>query len=183
MIYYVTGSWHKFESAKGHLASHGIKIKQKTLDIKEIQSDSIREIAIDKARKAFAKIKKPLFVNDSGWYITALNGFPGPFMAYINRWFSADDFINLMKGKKNREAILKQVVVYIDRRTVKVFEHDIFGVILKRASKTNGRPVEMIASFSDGKTSETELRSKGITAFESEADLWHNLANWLKTKR
>ncbi|OGE84257.1 MAG: hypothetical protein A3B23_00375 [Candidatus Colwellbacteria bacterium RIFCSPLOWO2_01_FULL_48_10] len=183
MIYYVTGSQHKFEGAKSHLADHGIKIRQKVMPIIEIQSDSTTEIAVDKAKNAFAVLKQPLFVNDSGWAIPALNGFPGAFMAFVNKWFTAEDFIALMKGKKNREVVLKQVVVYIDRKTIKVFEQSIVGKILTKASRVSGRPSEMISSFSDGKTSETELRTKGVRAFEAEAELWHKLANWLKKNR
>src|SRR3989344_2336141 len=180
MIYYITGSPHKFEAAESHMKDHSINIRQKVLSIMEIQSESIKEIAIDKAKKAFAIVKKPLFVNDSGWSIPTLNGFPGAFMAYMNKWLTADDFIALMKGKKNRETILEQVIVYIDGKQIKVFEHKTIGKILTKASKVKGRPVEMVSSFSDGKTSETELRAKGIRAFEEEAELWHKLANWLK---
>ena len=180
MIYYVTGSRHKFESAKPRLENHGIKISQKKLRIKEIQSDSIKEIAIDKARKAFAILNEPLFVNDSGWHFAALNGFPGAFMAYVNKWLTAEDLISLMKGKRNREVMLKQIVVYIDKNRIKVFERDIFGKVLNKPSKVSGRPGEMVTSFSDRRTSEAELRARGIAAFENEADLWHKLAMFIK---
>ena len=182
LIYYATTSAIKFEMAGTHLKNHGIKVVQKKIEIKEIQSDSIREIAVDKAKKIFAIIRRPLLVNDSGWFITALNGFPGAFMAYVNKWFTADDFIALMKGKKNREIILKQIVVYIDNGGFKVFEHDSVGEVLKRASKNVGRPSEMIASFSNDNFSLTDKRISGKIglALEAEAELWHEIANWLK---
>ena len=76
-LYYITGNISKFETARGFFGPLGVEIVQKKLDIIEIQSDSTEEIAVDKANKAFSKLKHALIINDSGWYISALNGFPG----------------------------------------------------------------------------------------------------------
>ncbi len=184
MIYYVTGSDIKFKTAQDCLKEHGIDIVQKTLDIKEIQSESIEEIAIDKAKRAFETIKEPLFINDSGWFFAGLNGFPGAYMAYINRWLTADDLINLMKGKDNREVILKQVVVYIDEKGHKILEHDSIGKILEKPSINIGRPSEMVSSFSGDDLALTDQRAKGIKNIGPEQELWSELADWLReTKR
>jgi len=44
-IYYVTGNESKFKTAKNYFETLGVKVLQKTLEIPEIQSDSIEEIA------------------------------------------------------------------------------------------------------------------------------------------
>ncbi len=179
MIFYVTSNHHKFNSAKEMLKNHNIVVEQKVIDIPEIQSDSIEEIAIEKAKMAFEEVKQPLFVNDSGWIIPALNGFPGPYMKYINNWFAPEDFISLMKNKTDRTSILRQVIVYIDNGGLKIFENDSVGKILSQPSKVQGRSSDMVVSFKDN-LSVSEEKAKGILNIKAELQLWKDFANWLK---
>ena len=85
-IRYITSNPHKIESANRNLSSFNITVEGIKLEnIQEIQTDNIEEISINKAKQAYSQINKPLIVSDSGWSIPALNGFPGPLMAYVNR--------------------------------------------------------------------------------------------------
>lgn len=136
MLYMVTGNNDKFKDAYYFLSQYGIEIEQKILDIPEIQSESIEKVAIDKAQKAFDCIKQPLFINDSGWKIPSLNGFPGPYMKYINNWFTADDFLALMRDKQDRTIVLEQVYVYRDAKETKVFIYEYNGTILEEKKET-----------------------------------------------
>lgn len=175
-LWYVTGNSNKFKSAQEYLKTQGIEIGQKSIDIDEIQAETIEEVAIDKAKKAFEYLKEPLFVNDSGWIIPALNGFPGPYMKYINDWLSPEDFIHLMQGKGDRASILKQVVVYVDGKTQQVFERDNEGTILNHPGKVSGRSSDMVVSFEDG-ISFAEQKEKGASLKE---EVWEDFANWYK---
>lgn len=56
---YITGNKHKFETAQRFLKLQGIEITQEELGIDEIQSDSIEEVAQDKAKKAYDLLKNP----------------------------------------------------------------------------------------------------------------------------
>lgn len=178
MLYYVTGNSHKFQDAKRYLGEYGIKIEQKVLEIQEIQSDSVEEIAVDKAKKAYEILKKPLFVNDSGWYISALNGFPGPLMHYMSQWLSPQDFLNLMQGKENRDIILKQVNVYYDGTTVQLFIHERIGKIIEE-TKGEGRPIDCVTVFLENGLTIAEAKEQSIKPVDEEA-LWSDLAVWLK---
>lgn len=157
----------------------GIDIKQKILDIPEIQSESIEEVAIDKARKAFGQIKQPLFINDSGWMIAALKGFPGPYMKYINNWFSPRDFLKLMDGEDDRTVTLRQVIVYMDQNTQKVFTFDSKGRMLSTTSG-EGRSSDTVITFSKDDTSIAEAKEKGTNLLEEEKKLWESFSSWLK---
>lgn len=84
------------------------------MDTPEIQSESVEEIAAFSARWAADTLKKQVVVSDGGCYIEALNGFPGPFIKYINKWFSAEDMLNLMKNKKNRRVVWKDCLAYCE---------------------------------------------------------------------
>ena len=179
MIEYVTGNESKFKTALAYLEPLRIHINQKVLEIEEIQSDSIVKVSEDKAKKAFEIVRLPLFVNDSGWEIPILKGFPGPYMKYMNDWFSPEDFLRLMEGRSDRRIILKQVITYIDEKGTKVFEHDTEGVILKKVSKNKGRTSDMIVSFSNG-LSLTDEKATGNYRFDTEKGLWEEFGNWLK---
>lgn len=177
-LVYVTGNKGKFLSAQLALEKFNIELEQVELDIPEPQSDSIEDVAIAKAKLAYEKLQKPLFVNDSGWFVTALNGFPGPYMKYINHWFTAQDFLNLMSGHANKELILKQVVVFIDGKNLKVFENDMVGRFLEEV-RGEGRPSDCVITLSDDGLSLVEREKKGF-GHTSESTLWKDFASWVK---
>ena len=123
-IVYVTGNQSKIDTAQQYLIKKEITVTQEKVAIDEIQSENIEEVALDKAKKAYKALQKPLLVNDAGWIIPALNGFPGPFMKYMNKWLTAEDFLNLMKGKVDNTVILREVYVYSDGKQSKIFAYD-----------------------------------------------------------
>lgn len=179
-LHYVTGNKKKFGSATEFLTPLGIIIKQVDLDTPEIQSSSVEEIITDKVNKAFAKINAPLFVNDSIWQISALNGFPGPYMKFINKWFTPEDFLNLMDGKNNRDVVLKQVIAYKDSKNFKIFTHECKGKILYEVRGNSGIPSDRVISMSNNGMSISQTQELGTFALENEKQLWEEFASWLK---
>lgn len=113
-IIFVTRNRYKFRIAEWALKKSSLKIKivQRKLDVPEIQSDSVEAVAKFSAQWASKILKKPVAVSDAGCYIEALGGFPGPFIKYINQWFSAKDLLRLMDGKKNRRVLWKDCLAY-----------------------------------------------------------------------
>jgi len=105
-LIYVTGNSVKFDVALKTFTDTGVVLLQKKLDTPEIQSKSVQEVAMYSARWASKELNRPVIVTDAGFYIEALKGFPGPFIKFVNEWFSADDYINLMKDKTNRTIII-----------------------------------------------------------------------------
>ncbi|MBU2037195.1 non-canonical purine NTP pyrophosphatase [Patescibacteria group bacterium] len=113
-IFFITGNNFKFQVAKKALAGIGVELIQKELDTPEIQSVSVEEVASFSAKWASDLLKEAVIVSDAGYYIEALNGFPGPFIKYINEWLSADDILRLMAGKENREVTVKDCLAYCE---------------------------------------------------------------------
>lgn len=128
-IKYVTGSQVKINFAKKQFENTNIEIEIENvnLNIDEIQSEDKFEITIDKAKKAYKILKSPLFVTDTFWEIPALNGFPGAYMKYINKWLTAEDFLNLMKDKKDRNIVSTDTIVYVDENGIKIFIDKMVG--------------------------------------------------------
>lgn len=182
-LYYITGNISKFETARGFFGPLGVEIVQKKLDIIEIQSDSTEEIAVDKANKAFSKLKHALIINDSGWYISALNGFPGSYMKHVNHCFEAQDFLNLMQDKDNREVILKQVVIAVDDSgQKKIFSHETRGEILREARGGGTNGFDQVSSLTAGLTLAEEKEQTLAVALDAELQLWQDVYEWIKNK-
>ena len=113
-IFFITSNNLKFQIAQKALSGYGIEIIQKELDTPEIQSKKVEEIASFSAKWASDLLGESVIVSDVGYYIEALNGFPGPFIKYINEWLSADDVLRLMAGKENRAVIVKDCLAYCE---------------------------------------------------------------------
>jgi len=113
-IFFITGNAYKFQIAQEALSDAGTELIQKELETPEIQSTSIEEIASFSVKWASDLLKEPVIVSDAGYYIEALNGFPGPFIKYINEWLNADDILRLMAGKENRKVEVKDCLAYCE---------------------------------------------------------------------
>jgi len=113
-IYFITGNDFKFKIAAKAFEDSGFELLQKSLDTPEIQSEDLSEIASFSAKWAAGILDHPVFLTDAGCFIEALNGFPGPFIKYINNYLSAQDFLNLMNGKKNRKVVFKDCLAYCE---------------------------------------------------------------------
>lgn len=60
----------------------GTDIASTALEIPEIQSFSLEEIVKEKALHAYRKLQRPVLVDDVGFYLDVLKGFPGPFVKF-----------------------------------------------------------------------------------------------------
>jgi len=144
-IFFITGNADKFQIAQEALAGAGVNLVQKELETPEIQSTSIEEIASFSARWASDLLKEPVIVSDVGYYIEALNGFPGPFIKYINEWLNADDILRLMAGKENREITVKDCLAYCEPGNKPViFCGAAKGVIADKKGNKGRTPIKEI---------------------------------------
>lgn len=174
-VVFSTGNIRKLKEAVEACAPFGINIIHKKIDIDEIQSHDPLKIAIHKAKTAYKLTKKPVVINDSFWEIPALNGFPGGYMKDICEWFSADDFINIMRGKTDRRICLTECIVYQDAANEKLITKKFWGEIAEKPFN-NGNPIEQIAIF-NGMTL-GEHHQLGKLAYDPKDYIWNDFAEW-----
>ncbi|MGB3945837.1 MAG: non-canonical purine NTP pyrophosphatase [Candidatus Saccharimonadales bacterium] len=105
-INFITTNTMKFDIAKAYFEkiAGNYELTQHAIDTPEIQDKSVVEIARQSALWAAKETGMPCIKMDVGFYISALNGFPGPFVKYVNDWLTQDDFLKLMQGKNDRSA-------------------------------------------------------------------------------
>ena len=128
-LLFVSSNIHKFKEAREILDSFGITIKFFKLTLEEIQSNSIKQIAIKKAQDAFSKCNTSLIIEDDGLHIDSLDGFPGPYSSYVQKTIGNNGILNLLKT--SRDAKFISTITYIDENNLKSFEGKLYGTISK----------------------------------------------------
>lgn len=125
-ICFVTSNRNKFEEAK-RILGPGFRLKQAKLEISEMQSMNAKEIARDKATKAYKKIRKPVIVEDTALYIRSWKGFPGPLISWAIRTMGIDGICKFVG--KDRSAKAEACVAYYNGKTLKIFSGSVNGEI------------------------------------------------------
>ena len=113
-ITYVTGNKYKIELAERILNPLGIEVLQKKIYCPELQDDKIENVSKFSAKYAAGELKMPVIKNDSGLVIESLNGFPGPYTAYVENTLTEDGILKLMQGEANRRAYFLEVISYCE---------------------------------------------------------------------
>ncbi len=183
-VYFATTNQDKIQIAQTACAEAEITVVPVRLEIDEIQGENPELIVIDKARRAYEKLGKPVIVSDDTWNIRALNGFPGAYMKSVNHWFTSDDFLRLMKGIEDRKITVHQYLAYTDGKMTKVFKNDLNGTVAEEArgkNKTNPSTTVTLLDADNGKTI-AEVFEQGaeavIARYKNQPDAWHEFIEW-----
>ena len=129
-LFFASSNIHKFQEAKKILDSFGINLRFFKCELEEIQSNSLKEIAKNKAIQAFEKCKKPVIVEDDGLFVDSLNGFPGPYSSYVFKTIGNKGILKLLK--KNRKAKFISIISFYDKKNYESFESKVSGVISQK---------------------------------------------------
>ena len=183
-VWFATSNEHKFEEAR--CAMRGFRITLRRLPTKgtELQSDDLAEIARSSALETFSRARKPLFVEDTGLFVSALNGFPGPYAAYVNRTIGPESLVTLMKGVKDRRAEFVSAVAYCrGHSSARVFHGRLRGRISDAPRGTNGFGFDPVFIPIGGEVTlaEMTLEQKGSISHRSRA--LRSLGRWLESRR
>ncbi len=150
-----------------------VEVGHLALEIPEHRSDDVGEIARGKAQYAYERLKTPLLVDDTCFFIDALSGFPGPYAAYVLHSIGNAGILKLMEGRTDRTARFITAIAFADERGVSVFRGTIEGEITKAPRGTGGFGYDPIFGIG-GKTlaelpieekSRMSHRARALTAF------------------
>ena len=100
-VLFASSNKNKYQEAEKILGKFGIKVGFYKCNLIEIQANSIKEIANQKAIDAFLKCNKSVIVEDDGLFINALGGFPGPFSSYVFKTIGNNGILKLVKTNRN----------------------------------------------------------------------------------
>jgi len=131
-IIFVTTNKYKVEEANRLGVDYSIEFIQNDYDYPELRSDDTKEIAIQGAKLAYARVGKPIIVEDSGLFVDALYDFPGTCSAYIFKRIGFDGILRLMMGVENRSAKMVSCIAYCEGKEVKTFYGAVEGNISEK---------------------------------------------------
>src|SRR5712692_1979520 len=98
-ITFATSNSHKFREVELALRRLGVGVRRLRGKGLEIQSDDIVEVAKFASADAAKKYERPLIVEDTGLFIDALGGFPGPYASFVFRSIGSEAIVRLLGGK------------------------------------------------------------------------------------
>lgn len=173
-ILFVTTNNGKIKEANEYLDDY--KVKPKQYDYTEIQSNSVCDIAQLGAKEAFDKFTRPLFVEDSGLFVEALGGFPGPYSAYVETTIGVEKVAKLACGAQNQKAFFKTALVYCSADCTKIFTGEIEGKIVQPRGN-NGFAYDPIFEVNGKTLAERTPKQKNHLSHRGRA--LNKLANWL----
>lgn len=113
-LVFVSLNRKKADEVRAILAMYSIRIDVASVKKREIQSDSLEEIALEGARYAASLLLRPVIVEDAGLFIESLNGFPGPYSSYVFKTIGNKGILKLLEGINDRSAVFKSVVAYCE---------------------------------------------------------------------
>jgi XTP/dITP diphosphohydrolase len=164
----VTSNAHKAQEVQAFFGG-SVEIRHVALDIPELRSDDVREIAREKARYAYNHLHEPLIVDDTAFSIDALNGFPGPYAAYVLISIGNTGILRLMDRVLDRNARFTTAIAYADETGIEVFTGTIEGRIITAPRGTGGFGYDPIFEV-DGQTlAEIPLEEKSAISHRARA--------------
>jgi XTP/dITP diphosphohydrolase len=178
-IVFVTSNVHKVQEVAAFFSGIA-QIMHVPLECPEYRDDDIGEIARRKAVHAFKELKVPLIVDDTGFSISALNGFPGPYAAYVHRTIGNEGILRLMEGVGDRCAWFETAIAYARDSGIHVFRGRLEGeVVPPRGS--GGFGYDPIFAYRGKTLAEYSLAEKSTISHRGQALLLFR--EWLLDER
>ena len=125
-VTFITGNQQKADFLAKYL---GHKVEHKKLEIDEIQSLDLHEVADRKVRQAYAQLKSPVLIEDVSLVFNALGNLPGPFIKWFEEELGLEDLCRLLDGYSDRSAIARVTYAFYDGKILKFFEGRVEGTI------------------------------------------------------
>lgn len=146
-----------------------LEIEHISLEIPEYRHDDVREIARRKAEYAFGIVGRPLIVDDTSFSIEALNGFPGPYAAYVLGTLGCPGILKLMDGVRNRRASFETAIALATGTGTQVFPGTIEGSIVSTPRGTGGFGYDPIFEVGGQTLAELSLAEKSRISHRARA--------------
>lgn len=164
----MTGNPHKVKEVSSFFSGIA-EIEHVNLDIPEIRHDDVGAVAYEKAQAAWEHLQRPLIVDDTGFFIHALGGFPGTCAAYCMKTIGNDGILRLMQGVLDRSAFFETVIAYATDEGIELFSGRIDGEVLEEPRGFGGFGYDPIFSSGEKSLAEMTLSEKSTSSHRGRA--------------
>jgi non-canonical purine NTP pyrophosphatase (RdgB/HAM1 family) len=134
-ITFITGNAKKAEQL-GRYLNH--PVDHLKLDLTEIQSLDIEEVAKHKVLEAYRRVKEPILIDDNSLIINAFGQLPGTLIKWFGEEIGFNKFPELLKAFSDKSALAIVAIAFYDGSELKIFIGEEKGQISEKALGTNG---------------------------------------------
>uniref|UniRef100_A0A7C1IFM8 dITP/XTP pyrophosphatase n=1 Tax=Fervidicoccus fontis TaxID=683846 RepID=A0A7C1IFM8_9CREN len=180
-IYFATSNKNKFNEASRILEKYGYELVLFSFEKKELQSTDLGEIALQSALIAYTYVNASVVVEDSGLFIKALNGFPGPFSSYVYKTIGVRGVLKLMEGVTDRSAYFEAAVAIVMPPFERVFKGSVYGRIADSPRGTGGFGFDPIFIPENEDKTFAEMSVEEKNKYSHRARAFEKLGIWLKS--
>ncbi|TXT58069.1 MAG: dITP/XTP pyrophosphatase [Promethearchaeota archaeon] len=143
ILYFITGNIHKFEEVSERIKRENInfEVKHANLKTREIQAESLEEVAEFKLKSVKEKVAGSYFIEDAGFFIDSpLNGFPGVYSSYIFKTVGNENILKMIDDFNSTKAHFSAVIALYFKPLDKVyfFKGRVDGKVSPSAKGTFG---------------------------------------------
>jgi|SRR5437867_1589626 len=134
-VTFASTNQNKYREVQSILSAHGIAVDFAHVNLVEVQSDSLEEIAREKAKGAFALVRRPVIVEDDGLFIDVLKGFPGQYSSHAFKTIGNTGIMKLLAGSSDRTASFRSLIAFYDGKCLSASEGTVDGRISDRITE------------------------------------------------
>jgi XTP/dITP diphosphohydrolase len=131
---FVTGRAEKAREAE----RLGFRLERVDLDLAEPQALDPADIVERKARDAYAKLARPVIVEDSGLAIRAWGEFPGALVKWVEKSAGLEAMARMLDAFSDRSATATCALAYFDGERVLQGRGEVSGAIARAPRGTGG---------------------------------------------
>jgi non-canonical purine NTP pyrophosphatase (RdgB/HAM1 family) len=167
---FITSNANKWQEAQRIL---GYSIDREELDLDEVQAESCGAVALAKARAAYARLGRPVIVEDAGIELMGLGGFPGPFIKFWEKLGGLESICRAADGLGDRRVRAVCALGVCSDRGAEVVEGSAEGLVSLHPRGSSGFGWDAIfvpkgegRTFGEMTPSEKDARSHRRKAWE-----------------
>lgn len=116
----------------------GVELEIAPLDLPEIQSLDTAEVCRAKAALAYAELQRPVIVDDTGFELSVLGGFPGALVTWVLAAGGVELLHAMLPAGGPASAAAVTCVGLADAGGVQVFTGRVAGLVLANPRGDNG---------------------------------------------
>ncbi|MBI5138370.1 MAG: hypothetical protein HZA95_01060 [Candidatus Vogelbacteria bacterium] len=188
-ILFATSNKKKVENAQRSMAKYGIDVEQVDIELNESRSFDPEVIAVEKAQQAFSLLQKPVMVEDSGFFVRAIGGFPKTHVKFSLETLGVQNILKVLEDVEDRQAEWRMCVAYANGpRQHKLFTFVENGEIalapreVKREIMSDYWKIYIPKTDSGNKLALSEMAQEDLVAwrkFNTEKNQFNMLGKWL----
>ena len=129
-VFFATGNEGKLAEMRPKFEERGLELEQVEVDVPEIDAMDVETVAERKARDSLEASDiedELLIVEDTGFFVESIGGFPGAEAAFFAGTAGAEKVLNLLEDEDDRSAYFKTAIAVIEEDNVEIFTGKMEG--------------------------------------------------------